>query len=166
MKISAKEHKKETARKLYIAGITIAEISQMLKVGGRTIQSYRIEDCNGANDWDSLKAARLMGKDPEERAKLLDNFVEMMRRSVAEINADETMRPKDKADALASLGDAYSKMLKVARSEDPEAYKINIIRKTLFITLGYLNKKLEKSAMEKVLEVIDSAEYKEALADV
>jgi hypothetical protein len=166
MKKTPRHNKKTSARNLYIAGISPAEIALSLDITERTIASYKSEDRNGDNDWDTLRAARYMGKDSDERVRLLDSFVMMMQKSVAEINGDETMRPADKAKAIASLGDAYAKMLKIAKSEDPEAYKLSIIKKTIFTVIEYLNKALDKETMERLAPIFVSPEFREAFKDV
>ena len=74
------------------------------------------------------------------------------------------MTPELKAQMIVSLGDSFSKMGKVARQEDPEAYKYGIIKITIQKILEALKKELDTPSMEKIIEVI--YEIQDEIADV
>lgn len=166
MSMSAKERKKQAARKLYAAGFGAGDIAATLEITERTVGNYKAEDAATGNDWDSLRAAQLMGDNQEERSRLLDNFVGMMHKSVREIHEDPKMTAQQKASAIVSIGDAYSKMLKVARQEDPEAYKLSIVKRTVFLMLEYIRPVVEHDALERIVGVLGDASFRDRLADV
>lgn len=164
--MTAKERKKINARKLYVAMISIDEIAEVIDVTPRTVQNYKSEDAGGENDWDTLRASKIMNDSPDERANLLDNFVTMMHQAVKDILADEKMTSREKASAIASIGDSFNKMLKVARQEDPEAYKLSIVKRTLFTVLEHIKPVTPNDVMANIISVIDDKQFRDRITDV
>ncbi|EOH8413209.1 DUF1804 family protein, partial [Campylobacter jejuni] len=112
----SKNELKDLAKELYIAGFDIFKIAKILNRNEKTIRNYKAKD----GDWDKQKANLLTSKiKDKESASLYESFTEQMFCAIENINTDEKMNAEKKTEAIARIGDSFSKMRKVARLEDP-----------------------------------------------
>ncbi len=140
------------------------KIAEVLNVNKKTIENYQSKDKSLGYDWLTLRASKHIKNTQENKENMYVMFTTYMMQSLKEIREDEKMSPEVKTQAIVSLGDSFSKMGKIARQEDPEAYKLGIIKVTIEKILTSLKTELSVEAMEKVIEVI--FEIQDDIADV
>lgn len=156
----SKNEIKELAKELYIVGFDIFKIAKILNRNEKTIRNYKAKD----GDWDKIKANLLTSKiKDKESASLYESFTEQMFCAIENINADEKMNAEKKTEAIARIGDSFSKMRKVARLEDPSSYRLNVAKKVVEIIIRHL--KHDKNCFVKIVALLESkAIEKEILA--
>jgi transposase len=164
-KLSNADRNRILARSLFVdANQSTSQISNTLNVSDKTIQNYQSKDKSLGFDWLTMRASKHIQSTQDTKENMYSMFTGYMMDSLKEIRENEKMTPEVKAQMIVSLGDSFSKMGKVARQEDPEAYKYGIIKITIKKILEALKKELDKDSMEKIIEII--YEIQEELADV
>lgn len=164
-KLSNADRNRILARSLFVEGNKSKEqTAQTLGVSTKTIENYQSKDKAEGFDWLTLRASKVITKTSETKENMYSMFTGYMMDSLKEIRENEKLSPEAKAQMIVSLGDSFSKMGKVARQEDPEAYKLGIIKVTIQKILTALKEELDIKAMEKVIEVI--YEIQDDIADV
>lgn len=142
---------KELAKELYIAGFDIFKIAKILNRNEKTIRNYKAKD----GDWDKVKTSLLTSKiKDKESASLYESFTDQMFRAIENINSDEKMNAEKKTEAIARIGDSFSKMRKVARLEDPSTYRLNVAKKVVEIIISHL--KNDKDCVSKLVSLLES----------
>lgn len=164
-KLSNADRNRILARSLFVdAEKGIKQISETLGVSEKTISNYQSKDKSLGFDWLTLRATKHIEASTENKENMYSLFTTYMMDSLKEIRESESLSSADKTQAIVSLGDSFSKMGKVARQEDPEAYKFGIIKATIKKIVIALKKELDADSMEKVIETI--YEIQDEIADV
>jgi len=145
-----REQKKKLSRDLYLSGQSIDEIAQTLSLSRRTIHNYKAED----KDWDDTRARQTLEGGGE---KLYRNFLESMHAFLAEIR-DSDMKPQVKAEKISQIGDAFAKMKRVAKLEDPEIYKHGIIKHTITTIIMRAKNEMKRECLEELIALVESAQ--------
>ena len=149
--------KEAIAKELYVKGVSLDNIASLLGVTKRTIQNYKAK----AKDWDEQRAKNLLTQGGDT---LYSNFLEAMNDFLSEIKNSD-LKADVKAEKISQIGDAFSKMQKVAKYEDPEIFKHGIIKETLkTIILGAKKNYKNKKCVEELIELIE--ELQEELTNV
>lgn len=156
-----KEQKIALAKKLYILGNTIDSVATYLNVSKRTIQNYKAEAKKQGDDWDEQRVNSMLNKSDE---KIHKNFLEYMNDFLIEIKEDKNLSTEIRIEKISQLGDAFSKMKKIAHTEDPEIFKHGIIKQTLKTLILGAKKSFKKECLEELVSLIDSMQ--EELTDV
>ena len=145
-KLSNADRNKILARSLFVdADKNIKQIAETLGVSEKTISNYQSKDKKEGFDWLTLKAAKHIQSSKEEKQNMFGEFVGYMYTILREIQADENLTASQKADKIVSVSDGFSKMRKVAAHEDPEAYKLGIIKHTIKTLLEIIKDHLSKT---------------------
>uniref|UniRef100_UPI0040473236 DUF1804 family protein n=1 Tax=Aliarcobacter sp. TaxID=2321116 RepID=UPI0040473236 len=164
-KLSNADRNRILARSLFVdANQSTSQISNTLNVSDKTIQNYQSKDKSLGFDWLTMRASKHIQSTQDTKENMYSMFTSYMMDSLKEIRENEDLSPAQKTQAIASLGDSFSKMGKVARQEDPEAYKLGIIKLTIEKILSALKKEVSVECMEKIIETV--YEIQEELADV
>lgn len=164
-KLSNADRNRILARSLFVdSEYSQEKIAEVLNVNKKTIENYQSKDKSLGYDWLTLRASKHIKNTQENKENMYVMFTTYMMQSLKEIRENEKMSPEVKTQAIVSLGDSFSKMGKIARQEDPEAYKLGIIKVTIEKILIALKTELSVEAMEKVIEVI--FEIQDDIADV
>lgn len=113
--------RKKYARILFVKkGWCIDEIAKHLKVTNSTVNRWRNYDKNTNNDWSKDKAAiTIKGRD-EQLAEVLNDYLDVHRKIMSELKANENMDTVSKARILASLADTFSRTTKAASKVSPQ----------------------------------------------
>ena len=152
----------EAARALYVAGKSITEIAQILGVNHSTISRYKSAD---EKNWDVLRNQHHLLHADRDKEVLYGDFVSYMYDSIREIREDETLPVAKKTEAIVKLGDAFSKMKRIAAAEDPENYAKGIVKLTIQRLVGYLRaEEMPAECMQKIADTI--MKYQDEIADV
>ena len=164
-KLSNADRNRLLARSLFVdANKSFKEIAETLGVSDKTIGNYQTKDKKEGFDWLTLRASKHISEANETKENMYSMFTGYMFDTLKEIRENEELSPAQKSEAIASLGDSFSKMGKVARQEDPEAYKLGIIKDTVETLLANIKNVISKECMAVVLEKV--YEMKEELSDV
>lgn len=165
MKLTNAERNRILARSLFVDSEYSQErIAEVLIVSKKTVENYQSRDKAEGHDWLTLRAAKHIKQSTETKENMYSMFVSYMYQSLKEIRENEKLNSEDKAQMIVSLGDSFSKMGKVARQEDPEAYKFGIIKHTVQTILLELKDVLPQECMETVIQIIHDKQ--EELANV
>ena len=153
-----KKTTRDLAFDLYAKGYSIAKIAEILHKNIRTIANYKTKE------WDMKRAdffMRLKG----DRGEVYQNFVEEMYLAIKEIRESDLSAEK-KAQALSKLGDSFAKMNKVASLEDPKAYRLSIIKRTLETLLEELKIADESECLKVIVDLIENHRLTEKLSSL
>ena len=154
-KLSNADRNRILARSLFVDGEkSYAQVAETLAVSEKTISNYQSKDKAEGFDWLTLRASKVIQTSEDKKENMYAMFTGYMMDSLKEIRENEKMASEVKAQMIVSLGDSFSKMGKIARQEDPEAYKFGIMKITIQKILESLKEKLDTENMEKVIEVI------------
>ena len=126
----------EVARALYVAGKNVTEIGEILGINRTTVSKYKAND---TQNWDALKTQHHMLRADQDKEVLYGDFVAYMYESIREIREDEKLPVSKKTEAIVKLGDAFSKMKRIAAAEDPQSYAKGIVKITLQRLVAFLN---------------------------
>lgn len=155
LKLTNANRNKILARSLFVDGNkSYIQIGEILEVSQKTISNYQSKDKSEGFDWLSLRALKTIQSTQEKNENMYTLFTSYMMDSLKEIRENEELAPAAKAQMIVSLGDSFSKMGKVARQEDPEVYKLGIIKVTIEKILFSLKSSLDKENLKKVIDVI------------
>ena len=157
-----KNTKKNKAREQYIKNISVITIAEKLKLSPRTVYNYKKEDLKHGIDWDSLRQADLITEN-RTSGTILSNFETLLKSTLEQLEESEEITDSDKIAAITRLGDAYLKMQKVGKKEDPQAFTLGIIKKTTITILETLNKYLDQHVMTEVIKILESPETQKKL---
>lgn len=164
-KLSNADRNRILARSLFVdANKSYIQIAETLEVSDKTIANYQSKDKAEGFDWLILRASKHIKSTQETKENMYSMFTGYMMDSLKEIRENIDLSNAQKTQAIVSLGDSFSKMGKVARQEDPEAYKLGIIKLTIEKILSALKKEVSVECMEKIIETV--YEIQEELADV
>ena len=164
-KLSNADRNRILARSLFVdANKSYSDIALALEVSDKTVANYQSKDKAEGFDWLTLRATKHIKETQETKENMYSMFITYMYQTLKEIRENEKMSVENKAQMIVSLGDSFSKMGKIERQEDPEAYKLGIIKVTIEKILTSLKRELSVECMEKVIETV--YEIQEELANV
>ena len=156
-KLSNADRNRILARSLFVdAEHSKDQIAETLEVSSKTIDNYQSKDKSLGNDWLTLRAAKHIKDSSSQHENMFSLFTKYMMDSLKEIRENEDMKLEAKTQAIVSLGDSFSKMRKIAAAEDPEAYKLGLIKHVVQHILLSLKEVLDKDEMEKVIDKVYS----------
>lgn len=165
MNLSNAQRNKILARSLFVdASKNIKQIAETLGVGEKTISNYQSIDKKEGFDWLTLRASKHIESSQEEKQNMFGEFVTYMYAIIKEIREDEGMSVTQKAEKITSVADGFSKMRKVAAHEDPEAYKLGIVKHTIKTLLEIIKDNIDQECLESIIDCIN--EKQDELADV
>ena len=155
IKLSNADKNRILSRSLFVdASKSVKDIAGILVVGEKTISNYQTKDKKEGFDWLTLRASKHIQTSSKQKENMYSTFVGYMHDTIREIRESDKLSTQQKADKLVSLGDSFSKMGKVARNEDPEAYKLGIVKHTVTTILEALKEIVAKECMEQIIETI------------
>lgn len=158
-KLSNADRNRLAARSLFIdANKSEKDIADILGVSVKTVGNYKVKDKKEGHDWLTLRAAKHISKSQETSENMYSMFISYMYDTLKEIREDEKSNPTAKAQLIVSLGDSFSKMGKVARQEDPEAYKLGIVKHTITTLLKALKDEIPREIMEQIVTIVHDLE--------
>lgn len=125
-------HPDDTRRKLRAAyvidqfGLEIAALKLSVPTG--TARRWKSEAKDAGDDWDRARSAQLIagGGMEEVIRQTLAVVVQQVQATVESIQAAPDMSPGDKVQMLASLADAYNKLMAASKRMMPETDKLGV----------------------------------------
>ena len=148
-----KEQKINLAKNLYILGNSLESVAAHLGVSKRTVQSYKAQALKQGDNWDKQRVNSMLSKGNQ---KVYKTFLDFMNQFLKEIKEDTKLSTEVKVEKISQLGDAFSKMKKIAYQEDPEIFKHGIIKETLKTLILNAKNSLKKECLEELISLIDS----------
>lgn len=154
--------KKSTlAKELYLKGFDIPKIAVILSVTEKTVKNYKSKE----GDWDELRASSYLDKHQDDQEVIYGNFTEEMYLAIKEIR-DSTLTANDKTIAYARLGDSFAKMKKIASLEDPESYKLAIVKRVIELIVNEFKLNGNMECVKSIVSFIESKEFVESLGKI
>tara|TARA_R110002049_G_scaffold13675_8_gene59411 strand:+ start:410 stop:910 length:501 start_codon:yes stop_codon:yes gene_type:complete len=125
-------HSDETRRAVRAAyvfdqlGLEVAAIKHKVPVA--TARRWKAEARRAGDDWDKARSAQMIagGGIEDVVRQTLAVVVQQVQATVDAIQAAEDMPPGDKVQMLASLADAYNKLMAVSKRMMPETDKLGV----------------------------------------
>jgi len=159
------QRNRELAKALYLSGKSTASIAGIMQLHERTITNYKALDLKEEGcDWDAQKVDKHLGNANRDKDSLFADFVGLMYDELQSIKADEDLSTKQRIEAISKLGDSFSKMRRIANSENPEAFTRTIIKKTISQVISIIQPHVTTECLTAIIEQIDNNQ--ESLADV
>lgn len=155
MKKSKSIKNKEIAKALYLSGKSLAFIASVLDVGIRTVQGYKSADAKAGDDWDIAKVQTHLSSSQKDSQSLFGDFVTSMYDQLKEIRENREMSTQDRIEAIARLGDSFSKMNRIAAIENPQAFTHGIIKATIYKLISIIKPVVSPECLSAIIEAID-----------
>lgn len=155
---------KELAKVLFVSGKDIESIASILGLHARTIVNYQNRDFESGDDWNKQKIDKHLSNSSRDKESLFADFVGLMYDELQSIKEDKELNTKQRIDAISKLGDSFSKMRRIANSENPEAFTRTIIKKTISQVIALIQPHVSRECLNTIIEQIESNQ--ESLADV
>jgi len=146
------------AKELYIKGFDLPKIAEILGRTEKTISNYKSKD----GTWDELRASNYLNKNQDDKTLIYENFMEEMYLAVKEVRNSD-LKPEEKTVAFARLGDSFSKMKKIASFEDPESYKLAIVKRVIQVIVNEFKQTNNLECVKSMVTLIESKEFVESL---
>lgn len=146
------------ARSLYVhQRLSLSVISESVGVPTGTLSRWKSSAKRDGDDWDIARAAALVtgGGFEELTSEAVEGFVIMFQATMAQIRADEDMPPALKVKMMASLSDAFSKMVNAAGRASPQLSKLGVAADVL-MRLGEFVRSNFPDHHVAFLEVLDA----------
>lgn len=149
-------HPDETRRAVRAAyvfdqlGLEVAAVKEGVPVA--TARRWKSEARKAGDDWDKARSAQMIagGGIEDVVRQTLAVVVQQVQATVESIQAAEDMPPADKVQMLASLADAYNKLMAVSKRMMPETDKLAVAIDVLRRFSEYVAKKKPALAGEFV----------------
>jgi len=158
------QRNKELAKSLYLSSKSVEFIADILGLHERTITNYKNADLEAGDDWDMQKIDKHLSNANRDKDSLFADFVGLMYDELQTIKEDKEIDTKQRIDAISKLGDSFSKMRRIANSENPEAYTRTIIKKTISQIISIIQPHVSVECLNIIIEQIEI--HQERLADV
>ena len=155
---------REIARALYLSGKSLPFIAELLDVSLRTVQGYKNSDAKSGKDWTTAKVQTHLSNAQKDSQSLFGDFVTTMYDQLKEIRENKNLGTKERIEAISRLGDSFSKMNRIAATENPEAYTHGIIKATIYKLIDIIKPVVSKECLSAIIEAID--QHNNELADV
>lgn len=120
---------KQTARQLYIDGLTLNDIAKSLSVNPKTVSAWKQDDKKYNVDWDKLRAVHNQSNIEHLSMILLDELTGVVGDTFAELKNSDA-NPFEKIDSIAKLLDSFNKGVTGCQKLMPE---VNENRAILFV---------------------------------
>ena len=123
------EEKRRAVRSAYVFEQLSLEIAALkAEVPFATVRNWKREAKAEGDDWDKARSAQMLagGGIEEVVRQTLAVVVQQVQATVEAIQANPDMPPGEKVQALASLADAYNKLMAASRRLMPETDKLAV----------------------------------------
>ena len=152
------------AKALYLSGHKPEKIAALIGVTLRTVQGYKAKAMKSGDNWEQQKIVKYLDNAQKDSSSLYADFVEHMYDELRQIKQNTKLKTKERIDAIARLGDSFSKMRRIAAVENPEAYAHGIVKSTIEKMIVIIKPAVDKECLSTIIEEIEA--HQKELADV
>ena len=146
------------ARAAYVTdGLPISAAAQAAGVTPSTARGWKRRAAEEGDDWDAAReaAARAKGGLGSATERILTDFSRLYGAVMADLRDDPDLPPEGKAKSMATLSDAYSKMVRAAGCVDPRLARMDIALEVLRL-FGEHVRARHPASLQDVSEALDS----------
>lgn len=144
-------------RDLYIQKrATIPTISVMLDVPQGTLARWKADAKKDGDDWDMARAAAVMADDGFDAvvSAAVESFTIMFQTTMEQIQDAGDIEPATKVKLMASLSDAFNKMINAAGRASPSLSKLAIASEVLAKMADFIHEDFAEHA-EAFVEILE-----------
>ena len=157
------------ARSLYVhSRFSLPVISATLDVSPGTLTRWKGDAKHSGDDWDMARSAATLAGEGFDKlvSEAVEGFTIMFQATMDEIREAKDVKASEKVKMMASLSDAFNKMVNAAGRSAPNLSKMGIAVKVLELQLEFVHEHYEQhaTAFQEVLEPFGHAiarEYSE-----
>lgn len=145
------------ARDLFIQHrSTIPAISVTLDVPEGTLTRWKAEAKKSGDDWDLARSAAVMANDGFDSvvSSAVESFTIMFQTTMEQIQEAHDLEPAAKVKLMASLSDAFNKMISAAGRASPSLSKLAIASEVLTKLADYIHDEFDEHA-EAFVEILE-----------
>lgn len=162
----SKADKKRTARRLFVLERqAIPTMAFTLGVSESTARRWKKEAKLAGDDWDVARSANALAGEGLESvvATVVEDFVALFQATIEQIKGSENIEPSEKVKLMASLSDAFNKMVASAGRVAPKLSELGVAQDVLQRFAEFIRKHHPDHA-QTFLEVLEP--FGEYLAEV
>lgn len=152
-----KNDKKRDARKAFVHGQqSIPVIAVTIGVSEATVRRWKRDAKAGGDNWDIARSANLMAGDGLETvvADVVEQFVTLFKATVEQLKEDSVLLPEERVKAMASLSDAFNKMVNAAGRVAPKISELGVANDVLQRQAEFIREHYPQHA-EAFLEILE-----------
>lgn len=147
----------QKARNLYVhSHYNLSVISITLDVSNGTLARWKSNAQIGGDDWDIARSADMMSGEGFDKAvsKVIEDFMVMFQTAMDDIPNEKDLKASEKVKILASLSDAFTKMISSAGKVAPNLSKLGIATQILKLQAEFIQQKFPQHATA-FLEILE-----------
>lgn len=145
------------ARALYVTGrLSLVVIAQELGIDRRTVGRWKSEAKGEGDDWDTARAAAVMAGEGFEKMVqgAVEGFADLFQTTMTQVRDRTEMPVEDRVKLMASLSDAFVKMMGAAGRASPKLSRLAIATEVLQRLADFVRSEFPHhgAAFEELLE--------------
>ncbi|KZL25661.1 DUF1804 family protein [Pseudovibrio sp. Ad37] len=157
---------KRLARRLFVLDRqAIPTVAFSIGVSESTLRRWKKDAATGGDNWDAARSANALAGEGLEAVvtSVVEDFVSMFQATIEQIKASENIDPPEKVKLMASLSDAFNKMVASAGRVAPKLSELGVAQDVLQRFAEFIRKHHPDHA-QTFLEVLEP--FGEYLAEV
>ncbi|KZK97300.1 MULTISPECIES: DUF1804 family protein [unclassified Pseudovibrio] len=162
----SKADQKRLARRLFVLDRqAIPTVAVSIGVSESTLRRWKKDAATSGDNWDAARSANALAGEGLEAvvATVVEDFVSMFQATIEQIKVSETIEPPEKVKLMASLSDAFNKMVASAGRVAPKLSELGVAQDVLQRFAEFIRKHHPDHA-QTFLEVLEP--FGEYLAEV
>lgn len=102
--------------------MSLAAIAPVLGVARATLSRWKAQAAQEGDDWDLARSAAVMAGQGHEKmvADAVEGFAEMFQTTMGQLRRNEDLKAEDRVKLMASLADAFNKMMGASGRSAPK----------------------------------------------
>ncbi|KQI67990.1 hypothetical protein AN189_13030 [Loktanella sp. 3ANDIMAR09] len=145
------------ARTMFVQSrLSLVVIAQQLGVSRATASRWKKAALQEGDDWDVARSAAVMAGQGHEKmvSDAVEGFAEMFQTTMSQLRTNEDMKPEDRVKLMASLADAFNKMMGAAGRASPKLSALAVATDVIQRLADFIRERFPHhgQAFEEVLE--------------
>jgi len=152
-----KEDKRKEARRQFIHDQqSVPLIAVAIGVSEATVRRWKRDAKANGDNWDVARAAHVMAGEGLETvvSDVVEQFVILFKATIEQVKEDQDLKPDERVKAMASLSDAFNKMVASAGRVAPKISELGVANDVLQRQAEFIREQYPQHA-EAFLEVLE-----------